>query len=90
MSLYVVLKLSSTSFINSLSRFQARFSGVRRQYADNATNNRGADRELKEFFQEHEDDMQKSLLEMKIEFKFIPLNAPHHSGTWESMVKLIN
>lgn len=33
--------------------------------------------------------MRKSLLEMKIEFKFIPPDAPHHSSIWESMVKII-
>ena len=54
-----------------------------------ATNNRGVDNELQELFLKHEDDLRENLQKMKVQFQFIPPNAPHHGGTWESMVKLI-
>ena len=76
-TLDVVLDLTSTSLINALLRFQARFSGVRRLYV---TNNRGADRKLQEFFQEHKEEVRQSFIKIKIEFKFIPPDAPHHGG----------
>ncbi|XP_058449169.1 uncharacterized protein LOC131429138 [Malaya genurostris] len=84
--------LSSDSFIAALKRFVARRGKPKLIECDNATNFKGASRELEELSKQfNSQQMQyavsRSCAEDGIEFKFIPPRSPNFGGLWEAAVK---
>ncbi|XP_043471319.1 uncharacterized protein LOC122504323 [Leptopilina heterotoma] len=90
--LEVVNDLTTESFLEALSRFISRRGKPISLMSDNATNFKGADRELKELqellqSEKHNEDIKKFLNDSKIMWSFIPPRAPHFGGLWEAGVK---
>lgn len=61
-------------------------------YSDNATNLVAADKQLKEIYENLNDNFKSEyvrqyLLEQKIHWKFMPARSPHFGGLHESAVK---
>ncbi|XP_053691646.1 uncharacterized protein LOC128740150 [Sabethes cyaneus] len=84
--------LSTGSFIAALRRFLARRGKPRLIECDNATNFKGASRELAELkrqfnSQQMQQSITSSCTEEGIEFKFIPPRSPNFGGLWEAAVK---
>ncbi|KMQ83026.1 hypothetical protein RF55_21149 [Lasius niger] len=88
--LEAVTDLTTDSFLAAFKRFQARRGHCARLLSDNATNFRGADRELRALFNAASDfyeDCRSQLAQDGTEWRFIPPSAPHFSGLWEAGVK---
>ncbi|XP_053692622.1 uncharacterized protein LOC128741071 [Sabethes cyaneus] len=84
--------LSTGSFIAALRRFLARRGKPRLIECDNATNFKGASRELAELkrqfnSQQMQQSITSSCTEEGIEFKFIPPRSPNFGGLWEAAVR---
>ncbi|XP_053698875.1 uncharacterized protein LOC128745829 [Sabethes cyaneus] len=87
-----VADLSTSSFIAALKRFVARRGKPELIQCDNATNFKGAKRELTELahlFQSqlHQEMVTRHCSEDGITFKFIPPRSPNFGGLWEAAVK---
>ncbi|XP_018374629.1 PREDICTED: uncharacterized protein LOC108768626 [Trachymyrmex cornetzi] len=89
--LEAVSDLSTAAFLAALRRFIGRRGCPRKIYSDNATNFKGAQRELREactFFQHQiNGPLHNQLLEEGIQWIFIPPYSPHWGGLWEAGVK---
>ncbi|XP_062711389.1 uncharacterized protein LOC134289517 [Aedes albopictus] len=90
--LELVSDLCADAFLAALKRFVARRGKPATLYCDNATNFKGADRELRELCKQLKDQQQKQKVasfcaESAIKFNFIPANAPTFGGLWEAAVK---
>lgn len=88
--LEVVSDLSTVAFLNTLKRFIARRGKPTNLYSDNGTNFVGANNSLKEMYQLIRDSntaIHDYLTMQAIEWHFIPPQAPHMGGLWESAVK---
>lgn len=90
--LEIVTDLSTTSFLQCLSRFISRRGSPKEIHSDHGTNFQGAKRELIEFYKHFQDlernpEIQRFSTENQIDWKFIPPSAPHHGGLWEAAVK---
>ncbi|XP_046397751.1 uncharacterized protein LOC124164469 [Ischnura elegans] len=87
--LELVGNLTSESFIGCLRRFMARRGKCANLYSDNATNFKGAHKELHKLFTSasHEAKLNKFLIEDNIKWHFIPPRSPHFGGLWEAGVK---
>jgi len=90
--LELVADLSSDAFISTLKRFVARRGKPSLLQCDNAKNFRGAERKLKVFHQQlQQQQFQQSISSYcgpeGIEFRFIPPRSPHFGGIWEAAVK---
>nr|XP_012152412.1 PREDICTED: uncharacterized protein LOC105664083 [Megachile rotundata] len=84
--------LSTEAFLNCFRRFIARRGRCKCIVSDNATNFVGARNRFKELEillndQRHNNSISEFLLKEGIEWKFIPPQAPHFGGLWESAVK---
>jgi len=91
-SLEVVQDLTTDSFIAALRRFISLRDSPRTIWSDIATNFVGAKSELaelKELFlsEQHTSSISSVCLADGIDWKFIPLRAPHFGGLWEAAVK---
>ncbi|XP_065088816.1 uncharacterized protein LOC135710229 [Ochlerotatus camptorhynchus] len=90
--LELVGDLSSEAFIATLKRFVARRGKPIALFCDNATNFKGADRELRDLCKQLNDQQLRLKIasfcaESSIQFNFIPANAPTFGGLWEAAVK---
>ncbi|XP_055623360.1 uncharacterized protein LOC129766789 [Toxorhynchites rutilus septentrionalis] len=90
--LELVGDLSAETFIAALKRFVSRRAKPIALFCDNATNFKGADKELRNLCKQLNDQQ----LQMKvasfcadssIQFSFIPARAPTFGGLWEAAVK---
>ena len=77
--------------LNAFSRFTSRRDFPSIVYSDNATNFRGAYREMLECqllsSQDFQDEVQTSTSKFNIIWKFSPPRSPHFGGLWETMIK---
>ncbi|XP_059047188.1 uncharacterized protein LOC131842631 [Achroia grisella] len=78
--------LSTEDFLLSLRRFLARRGRVRTIYSDNGTNFRGAHSLLNKI--DWAEISKKSSIQ-KLQWKFIPPNAPWWGGFWERLIKML-
>ncbi|XP_018377833.1 PREDICTED: uncharacterized protein LOC108770661 [Trachymyrmex cornetzi] len=89
--LEVVSELSTAASIATLRRFVGRRGVPRKICSDNATNFVGAKRELEEIYSFVRSSINgpanDTLLELGIEWSFIPPYSPHLGGLWEAGVK---
>lgn len=85
--------LSTASFMSAFKRFLSRRGPVKYIYSDNGTNFVGANtylRELHTFLaNEFREVWEHEISDNRIIWRFIPPNAPHFGGCWESNVKCI-
>lgn len=91
--LELVSDLTSDGFIAALRRFAARRGLPKHIYSDNGLNFVGANNQLRELYalfnsHEHNELINRYASNSHISWHFIPPNAPHFGGLWESTVKL--
>lgn len=91
--LEVISDLTTEGFLAALRRFVARRGLPKTIYSDNGTNFVGANNKLKELYalfnsNEHTELINQYSNNHHITWHFIPPNAPHFGGLWESTVKL--
>lgn len=82
--------LTADSAIQAIVRMAARRGWPKTLHSDNGTNFHGAERELREAWEEM--DKKKLANEMStkgVDWRFIPASAPHMGGSWERMVRSI-
>ena len=89
-----VTALSTKAFLEAFSRFTSRRGLPSQIYSDNATNFRGANRQLLELFQflssdEVQGEIQRSASNLGITWRFSPPRSPHFGGLWETTIKSI-
>lgn len=92
MHLELVSDLTTESFIASLRRFASRRGKPAHIYSDNGTNFVGAQKQLKDlynFILNSTNDITNICAHENISWHFIPPNAPHFGGLWESGVKRV-
>lgn len=58
-------------------------------YSDNATNFKGADKELRRAFQEWEPALRDYALTQRMDWRYIAPGAPHQGGAWERLVRSV-
>jgi hypothetical protein len=86
--LEIAYSLDTNSFLNALNRFISRRGVPSVIISDNGTNFVGCVNELKDLYKKLDQSaIMKSAVNRKIEWKFIPPNAPHFGGCHEAMVK---
>ncbi|KAL0860777.1 hypothetical protein ABMA27_009321 [Loxostege sticticalis] len=85
----IVSSLSTDSAIMALRRMGARRGWPQVMYSDNATNFRGADKELREAVTEWEPSLRDYALTQRIEWLYISPGAPHQGGAWERMIRSV-
>ncbi|XP_062535226.1 uncharacterized protein LOC134204420, partial [Armigeres subalbatus] len=88
----LVYDLSTSAFKAALHRFISQRGKPSLIECDNATNFRGAAKELKELgkqfrSQQHQDGIVHQCADEGINFKFIPPRSPNFGGLWEAAVK---
>lgn len=86
--------LTTNCFIAAFKRFIARRGKPTSVYCDNGSTFKGANRQLKEFYQEYNSKIDKSYIEIfgseeNIKFNFIPCYSPVLGGIWEAGVKSV-
>ncbi|XP_076389571.1 uncharacterized protein LOC105662854 [Megachile rotundata] len=84
--------LSTDAFINCLRRFIARRGRCQQIFSDNGTNFVGAKNKLSDLDKlvrnsEHNSKIDTFLSNEQIQWNFIPPQAPHFGGLWESAVR---
>lgn len=90
--LELVSDLTSSTFLAALNRMAARRGAPRHLYSDNGTNFIGANRQLREQYEEIEityrnEKLQKEILELNIEWHFNAPAWPSAGGLWERAVR---
>jgi len=86
--LEVAYGLDTASFLNALTRMVARRGRPIEMVSDNGTNFVGADRELRELFDEIDQmSVSDKLAAEGIKWRFNPPLGSHHGGVFESMIK---
>lgn len=73
----------------ALRRMAARRGWPHIIYSDNATNFKGADRELKAAYEQWEPALREYALTQRTEWRFISPGAPHQGGAWERLVRTV-
>lgn len=91
--LEVAYDLSTEAFIHTLSNFVSRRGCPITISADNATNFKGANNELRELYllfqtETHRRSVNLFCNQRNIQWKFIPPLSPNFGGLWESAVKI--
>ena len=82
--------LTTSSFINCLTRFISRRGKPTKIRADNGTNFTGAERELREAVEGLDQDaISRDLLSQEIEWDFNPPHASHMGGVWERQIRSV-
>lgn len=90
--LEIAYDLTSAAFVAAFRRFVARRGHCSKLVSDNATNFRGADKELQAMFKAASNfykDASQQLTNLGTDWKFIPPSAPHFGGIWEAGVKSV-
>lgn len=85
----LVPTLSISSAIMALRRMAARRGWPFLMMSDNATNFRGADKELRAAYAEWASELKDEGLRHRMEWRFIPPGAPNQGGAWERLVRSI-
>lgn len=86
----LVPDLTADSLILSIRSCNARRGPIRHIYSDCGTNMKGANNELKQALLELKDDsLQRSCVELEIEWHFNPPASPHMGGCWERLIRSI-
>ena len=85
----VVSDCTTIAFIAAFKRFVSRRGRCEELWSDNGKTFPGADTELKRFLQQasRNEDIASQLENDGTRWKFIPSDAPHFGGIWESAVK---
>ena len=83
--LELVTNASTSQFIAAFRRFTARCGQVAEMWSDNGPNFKGADRFLKEIY----NNTENIAGELRLKWNFIPPNSPHHGGLHEAAVKSV-
>ncbi|XP_058448668.1 uncharacterized protein LOC131428639 [Malaya genurostris] len=91
--LEAVSDLSTPSFLAAFTRFTSRYGMPAKVYSDNATNFRGAAKQLKDVANlfnsnAHQSIVADFLADKGVEWNFIPPRSPHHGGLWEAGIKV--
>nr|CAH7768784.1 unnamed protein product [Callosobruchus chinensis] len=90
--LELVTDLSKDAFISALRVFVARRGKPSQIFSDNGTNFVASSSELRElggFICKNKDELEKSVHNEGIDWRFIPPRSPHFGGLWEAGVKSI-
>jgi hypothetical protein len=83
-----VYSLEMSSFIDAFRRFHARRGEIKTLTSDNATNFRAAARELREAFQDWNDQgLGQQLQQRGVDWHFLPSRASHHGGAHERLIR---
>ena len=87
----VLHSLDSSSFINRFQRFTARTGMPKLMRSDNATNFRGAEREIRKALEQvsKEQKTREILLKNEVQWIFNTPAASHHGGVWERQIRSI-
>lgn len=87
--LELVSGLTTKAFLASLMRFLSRRGYCSHIYSNNGTNFVGANKVLHSYFSptKGQRSIEDSLSDLRIQWHFIPLSAPHFGGLWEAAVK---
>ncbi|XP_011690980.1 PREDICTED: uncharacterized protein LOC105451945 [Wasmannia auropunctata] len=89
--LEAVSDLSTEAFLAALRRFIGRRGCPQKIYSDNATNFKGAQREIGEMYsflqRQIKESLQNKLAVEGIQWIFIPPYSPHWGGLWEAGVR---
>ena len=84
----VVPSLEADACLTAITRFIARRGKPNIILSDNGTNFVGAAREMREWIEAwNQSDIEQSLAQKQIKWKFNPPGAPHFGGVWERMVR---
>ncbi len=78
----ILTSMDTDSFLMSLRRFVSRRGKPFELLADQGTNFKGGERELKESFGALHPELQAQLASQQIRFIFNPPSAPHFGGCW--------
>ncbi len=87
--LEVVTSIDSDAFLMAVRRFTARRGTPAELYSDQGTNFRGGENELREAFSPMSPELQESLANHQINFRFNPPAAPHFEGVWEREIRSV-
>ncbi|XP_062617169.1 uncharacterized protein LOC134278886 [Saccostrea cucullata] len=88
--LEVAASLDTDSYINALRHFIARRGQVVRMRSDNGTNFVGAERKLRSAINElNVSQIEDSMLQKNIDWKFNPPAGSHHRGVWERIIRSV-
>ena len=85
----MVETMSTPSFVNALTRFDARRPGVRKLYSDCGSNFRGAEQELKRAVDSWNNHAAKGERLHYLEWTFLPPMAHHRAGVWERLIRSV-
>ncbi|CAM1329635.1 Uncharacterised protein r2_g3881 [Pycnogonum litorale] len=88
----VLYSLDTSSFINAFQRFASRRGMPKVVRSDNATNYKGAEKEIASCFNESDSQhtlMKNYIMKNEIHWIFNTPSAPHHGGVWERQVKSV-
>ncbi|XP_055632922.1 uncharacterized protein LOC129773347 [Toxorhynchites rutilus septentrionalis] len=90
--LEAVSELSSAAFLAAFTRFSSRYGLPAKLFSDNATNFRGAAKQLKAIHKlinstDYNQEVTYFLTNKGVEWCFIPSRSPHHGGLWEAAIK---
>ncbi|XP_065118880.2 uncharacterized protein [Paramisgurnus dabryanus] len=83
----ILTSMDTDSFLMALRRFIARRGKPFELLADQGTNFRGGERELRESFMALHPELQAHLASQQIRFLFNPPSAPHFGGCWEREIR---
>ena len=82
--------LETDSFIDALQRFICRHGPIKEIRCDNGTHFVGAERELREYIKElNQDSIRDELLHHQICWKCNPPTASHMGGSWERIIQSV-
>ncbi|XP_055918535.1 uncharacterized protein LOC129950632 [Eupeodes corollae] len=87
--LEIAHSLTSDSCILAIKRFIARRGVPKEIRCDNGTNFHGAEKELKETYNELQSDMAKKFSTSQTQWIYNPPASPHMGGSWERLVRSI-
>lgn len=88
----IISDMTAHAFLGAFKRFISRRGKPSCMYSDNGTTFVGAYRHIREFIEFMNSDatkgeIEQSLRDNEIHWRFIPSHAPHFGGLWESAVK---
>lgn len=86
----IVNSLTTSSCIMAIRNFVARRGAPQEFFSDNGTNFIGAERELREAFQEVDtNELIRCFTTSRMKWNFNPPSAPHMGGAWERLVRSV-
>jgi len=86
----IAASMDTSSCIDAIRRFMARRGSVQEIYSDNGTNFVGADNELRNSFEDlNQDQILNYCTNQGIQWHFNPPAASHHGGVWERQIRTV-